>query len=697
MSERPGLEREDFEAKQRRYQERTGAFLVWSALVVFVLISAFFMNQAEVVSQKVQLSYLKENIGVELSPNQALAELKSGKFTKVKNDSGELDLGYMREGVWVLMEFVNPPSSTNSSFVLQLRHTYINGSVTEIQNPSSGKELSDATLLETKSFTDKLLPKTQQLNDVRHVSFPVVVEPGKTYRALVRVKAHVMNVPFLLLEERVFLSSVIRELVPLACMFGGLILLALYNAMVGLARREPEFLFYGIYVGAIALMSASINGTGHMFLWSDVLWLHYNSANLLINTVCLSYMGFSYFIFKSTPMSRVEKGVWKFFALLGMTGYVLQVVEGGFFASIQANFMAIATMTLGLTRAWRARAQYGRIANQFILSEGVLFIGGVLYCVKMFGWLPSTTFTLNIVLVSATLEAILLSFVLSEKMRRTMGEKEDALRQLESANAQLEESVRDKTLALAARYTSHEVLNPVFAIRLKTERLCDEMRLEMQSDTPSISRISERVLQKGNDIFKLIDSIIHTIRAIKTMSSDGQREEVTNVDLQGAFDDAVKMLEAKIVQVNCDLQCDFSAASHVQARRTDVVQVMSNLISNSLDALVGREGGWIKVESLVKSPGKNSAAALQWIEVGVTDSGLGPSQEIRSRLFESQVSTKGIEMGMGLGLSFCQRLVKRNGGGIDFDRTSPATRFFFTLPAVQRVQAEENFELQKAS
>jgi len=676
-------------------REPGGYLLVLLSALSFILISAYLMNNSEATSESLKLSYMTEQVGVELDAQNALTQLREKKFVEIPGKSGELDLGYLREGVWVLMEFNNPSNANNSSFVLQLRHAYINGSITELTGSDATSGYQSMRLEETFSFKDKLLPKSQQLNDIRHVSFPIKVAPGDTYRALVRLKAHVMNVPFLLLDERTFLSSVIRELVPIASLFGGLLLLALYNGMVGLARKEPEFLFYGIYVASIAFMAASINGTGHMFLWPDILWLHYNSANILINLVSLSYMAFSYTIFKRTPLVGLEKALWIFFSSICVIGFTLQVFEGGFFASIQSNISALAALSLGIVRAWSARRQYGRIANLFILSESILFAGGVVYCIKMFGWIPSTSFTLNIVLVSATLEAILLSFVLSEKMRRTMGEKEDALLQLEKAHAYLEASVRDRTLALAARYTSHEVLNPVFAIHLKAERIRDEVLRENQSLAPSLPRLSEQVILKVNEIFQLIDSIIHTIRAIKSMSTDGQREDVVAVDLRAAFDDSLKMLEVKMLQVKCTVESDFSHGCWVLARRSDVVQVLVNLISNALDATVGQEKPWVRVSSRGESLGIEKSS-VQRVHISVYDSGAGPSEEIRGQLFESPITTKDVDAGMGLGLSFCQRLVERNDGSIDFDENSSSTRFYFSLPMADAEEEKNYQEFRKA-
>jgi signal transduction histidine kinase len=656
-----------------------GYVLVIATIVGFLLTANYLLGQSPTRSEDVRLAYLVEPSGQELAPADALAKLNSGDFKTYKGGTETLDLGYMREGVWVHLTYRNPYPSGVERFVLQLRHTYINGSFSPLLLPQESSGPAAFSIAETKNFTDKLLPRTQGLNDIRHVSFPVAVSPSQEFHALIRLKAHVMSVPFVLLPEREFLSSIVREMVINASFFGGLMLLAMYNAMVGVARRENEFIFYGLYIAFISLMIAAINGSGHMFIWPDNLWLHYNSANILINLCSVSYLAFTLFLFRHDPLKGWERRIWVGLFTLCAAGLLLQFVEGGFFASIEANLAAIATLCVSLVRAWRARPVYGRIANLFLISESMLFLGAVIYCVKMFGWLPSTHFTINIVTLAATLEGILLSFVLSEKMRRTMNERELAMERLAAAQKHLEAGVRDRTLALAARYTSHEVLNPVFAIRLKIERIRDEIHMHSAQDNTPLLTLSPKLLTKTNEIFKLIDSIIHTIRAIKTLAGDGMREEPVRVDIASAFDDAMRMLEAKALQVDCRIESEFPAGTEVMAKRSDVVHVLMNLVSNSLDALISADKKWIRVSSLLRTVTRDSGARTM-VEIEVLDSGSGPLPGIRAQLFEGEVTTKGAGVGMGLGLAFCQKLVLRNEGIIAYDSESNVTRFYFLLP-----------------
>lgn len=651
------------------------------AVACYFLISMQIFS-ANVSGHPVSLSYMLEQENTPLTEAEALSGFASGQFTKTPDLSGQLDIGYQQRPAWVMMEFNPPDKGASESYIVQLRHAYLNGTFSNIQETANG----DLQVSKITGFTDTVLPRTQGMNDIRYISFPMRASQGKTFRALFKLKAHVLSVQFVVQEEKAFLSSALRELVPIAVLLGGLSFLAFYNLMVGFVRREPEFLFYGAYVCGVVLVAASINGTGHLFLWPDVLWMHYNSANMFINLANLSYLGFAHFMFRDTPYSRWERGVWVMVTALCFVGLFLQVFEGGFYASLQANLCLMSVLLLGLVRSVFARKQYGQIANLFILSELCLFSGVVVWCMKMFGLLPSTSFTLNLVLLSSSLEAVMFSFVLSEKMRRTMVEKENALAQLIVANNELEERVRDKTLALASRYTSHEVLNPVFAIRLKSERVIDVMTAESTQPHPSFARVHEIVVEKSRQICELLETISGTIRTIKSISSTSVSDEQEELDLSLLFEDALRIIEAKTVHSNCKISSDFSAAQWVYARRSDVIHVLVNLLSNALDATASGSASWIRVRSERENPFQNGAAGS--VRVNVTDSGPGVDAAIGEKLFLEPVTSKQGQGGMGFGLRFCRQLLERNAGRIGVDLNAAQTLFFFVLPASQHERSE---------
>jgi signal transduction histidine kinase len=78
-----------------------------------------------------------------------------------------------------------------------------------------------------------------------------------------------------------------------------------------------------------------------------------------------------------------------------------------------------------------------------------------------------------------------------------------------------------------------------------------------------------------------------------------------------------------------------------------------------------------------------------WVEVRVSDNGIGIDDAQRERVFESfhRASKEGYA-GTGLGLAICKRIVERHGGHIRVESNpTGGSTFVFTLPATASVFA----------
>jgi C4-dicarboxylate-specific signal transduction histidine kinase len=90
----------------------------------------------------------------------------------------------------------------------------------------------------------------------------------------------------------------------------------------------------------------------------------------------------------------------------------------------------------------------------------------------------------------------------------------------------------------------------------------------------------------------------------------------------------------------------------VRADRDQIVQVLTNLVQNALDAVSNKgEAGDVTV---------NIGAEEGWVAITVTDNGPGVAPEIASRLFEPYATTK--LQGTGLGLAIAQRIAIEHNG-----------------------------------
>ncbi len=105
-----------------------------------------------------------------------------------------------------------------------------------------------------------------------------------------------------------------------------------------------------------------------------------------------------------------------------------------------------------------------------------------------------------------------------------------------------------------------------------------------------------------------------------------------------------------------------------------VYAVIRNLISNALKFT--EAGGNIKI---------SAAQNKEFVEVSVSDTGIGISEEDLSKLFRIDVKNQRIgtsgEEGTGLGLILCKELIEKNGGNLSLEsEVGRGTRVTFTLP-----------------
>ncbi len=117
-----------------------------------------------------------------------------------------------------------------------------------------------------------------------------------------------------------------------------------------------------------------------------------------------------------------------------------------------------------------------------------------------------------------------------------------------------------------------------------------------------------------------------------------------------------------------------------------------NLALNARDAMPN--GGELRIESSLEHLGVHAAADLEvppgdYVQIAVTDNGMGMDGSTLARVFEPFFTTKQFGMGSGLGMSMVYGFTKQSGGGVRIrSRQARGTTVALLLPRIEEDETE---------
>ncbi len=209
---------------------------------------------------------------------------------------------------------------------------------------------------------------------------------------------------------------------------------------------------------------------------------------------------------------------------------------------------------------------------------------------------------------------------------------EDALRKTEK-------------LAAAGRLAAsiaHEINNPLESV---TNLL---YLLNQESDLSTAGReylnLAEQELTRVSQI------------ATQTLRFHRQSTKAGAVRLEELLDSMYALYRGRFDRLGVTLEHRYGHTDPIQAFEGELRQLFANLIANALDAMPGGGRMLLRTRPMVRN-------GVRGVQVTVADTGQGIAREMRGRIFEPFVTSKGMT-GTGLGLWVSREIIQKHGGSI---------------------------------
>jgi PAS domain S-box-containing protein len=212
-------------------------------------------------------------------------------------------------------------------------------------------------------------------------------------------------------------------------------------------------------------------------------------------------------------------------------------------------------------------------------------------------------------------------------------------------------------LGTLASGMAHEIGTPMNVILGRAEYL--------------LQRTADEGMKKGlATIVAQVERITKVMNQLLTFARRKPSERRA-VDFGEIVEDSLEMFQERITHSRVTVERTIeSSLPPVLADRDQLIQVLINLVMNSLHAMP--EGGRL---------GLSLDRENRHVRLGVSDTGHGMPEEIRSKIFDPFFTTKDFGKGTGLGLTVVKGIIEEHGGTIAVESVvDKGTTFWIRLP-----------------
>lgn len=484
-----------------------------------------------------------------------------------------------------------PPRATDTPYLIEIAYPAIDNITLYI--------VRDSRLVAEYETGDHLLFSQRPIRH-RNFLFPVPeAESGAPSPTEVFVRLQTsgaVQLPIFLWQQDAFWEQDQWQLMGHSFFIAILLTIALYNLMLFLSLRDSVYLIYVCYIVCLTVTQLGLRGLNYQLIAPESPFL---SERMLLVSVGAAV--FFACMFARKFMALAETSPRLNMLLLGVaTLALLQAVSGSMMAyapNLKAGIIitAIACPILLITglKQWLRGV---KVARFFTLAWFIYLIGQFSITLSKFGLIPRTTLVEYGPEIGASLEVILLSFALADRMNE------------------------ERRQRYAAQHTAllHE----------KAARKAQEQALELQNRANE--ELEERVADRTQALRETLDELSMANEKLTSLSTlDG----LTQVRNRRAFDETLDREWRRCAREGSDLSLLLIDADHFKDINDQyghiagdeclktIAQIMSRIVRRPADS-VARYGGEEFVIVLPNTPEQGAALIAERIRAQIEAQGV---------------------------------------------------------------------------
>lgn len=247
-------------------------------------------------------------------------------------------------------------------------------------------------------------------------------------------------------------------------------------------------------------------------------------------------------------------------------------------------------------------------------------------------------------------------------IRTDITDKKNAIHELEQQKIRIIHSAKMIALGEMAAGAAHEINNPLAIINSQVHKLRKIL---------STSQFENNMATECIDVIhKTVHRVADVVKNLRDFSLDSEKETLQLVELKSLIDELFSLSAERFKVHKITIRILGLEDKKVYCRPHAIMQALSNLLSNSFDAIYKKSGAWIEIKA---------TEAYDAVFISLKDSGDKIEKQVADKMMHPFFTTKEVSRGAGLGLSIAKGLIEANGGSLEYDEKSEHTTFVVKL------------------